>query len=59
MMDELRDYRFYAPDMVHPSEVAVDILWDRFMKFAVPARDYPEIENRERLLRRSAHREMH
>ncbi|MDR2765178.1 MAG: GSCFA domain-containing protein [Tannerella sp.] len=30
MMDELRDYRFYAEDMLHPSEVAVQYLWERF-----------------------------
>jgi hypothetical protein len=29
-LDELRDYRFYAPDMLHPSEVAVDYIWKRF-----------------------------
>ena len=28
MMDELRDYRFYADDMVHPSSVAIDYLWE-------------------------------
>lgn len=31
MMDELRDYRFYAQDMVHPSAVAVDYIWQRFV----------------------------
>lgn len=30
LMDELRDYRFYADDMVHPSEKAVDYVWKRF-----------------------------
>jgi hypothetical protein len=30
MLDDLRDYRFYAADMVHPSEVAVDYIYDRF-----------------------------
>lgn len=30
MMDELRDYRFYAPDLIHPSEVAVEHIWHRF-----------------------------
>ncbi len=30
MMDELRDYRFYADDMLHPSELAVDYIWQRF-----------------------------
>lgn len=30
MMDELRDYRFYAADMIHPSQVAIDYIWERF-----------------------------
>jgi hypothetical protein len=29
-LDELRDYRFYASDMQHPSDVAVDYIWKRF-----------------------------
>ncbi|MDO6473588.1 GSCFA domain-containing protein [Maribacter sp. 1_MG-2023] len=32
MMDELRDYRFYAKDMVHPNEVAIDYIWERFIE---------------------------
>ena len=30
MMDELRDYRFYAKDMLHPNEMAVDYIWEKF-----------------------------
>lgn len=30
LLDDLRDYRFYAPDMVHPSEVAIAYIWDFF-----------------------------
>lgn len=30
MLDELRDYRFYADDMIHPSELAVEYIWQRF-----------------------------
>jgi hypothetical protein len=30
-MDELRDYRFYAADMLHPSEQAVDYIWERLV----------------------------
>ena len=30
MMDELRDYRFYDSDMLHPSAVAVNYIWQRF-----------------------------
>jgi lysophospholipase L1-like esterase len=32
MMDELRDYRFYAEDMIHPNQTAVDYIWDKFQK---------------------------
>ena len=30
MMDELRDYRFYEADMVHPNQVAIDYIWEKF-----------------------------
>ncbi|AWH85094.1 GSCFA domain-containing protein [Flavobacterium album] len=30
MMDELRDYRFYAEDMIHPNRTAIDYIWERF-----------------------------
>jgi hypothetical protein len=32
MMDELRDYRFYADDMLHPSQLAIDYIWKAFQK---------------------------
>jgi GSCFA family len=32
MMDDLRDYRFYADDMLHPSTVAIDYIWEQFSK---------------------------
>ena len=38
LMDELRDYRFYASDMLHPSEQAVDYIWERLVEtFFSPA----------------------
>lgn len=30
MMDELRDYRFYSQDMIHPSNMAIEYIWNRF-----------------------------
>ncbi|MDR1724498.1 MAG: GSCFA domain-containing protein [Tannerella sp.] len=39
MMDELRDYRFYAADMLHPSPVAVEYIWDRFCETYLSASD--------------------
>jgi len=32
MMDELRDYRFYAQDMLHPNDLAIDYIWQRFVE---------------------------
>ena len=30
MMDELRDYRFYAEDMLHPNKIAINYIWEHF-----------------------------
>lgn len=32
MMDDLRDYRFYNSDMIHPNETAVDYIWEQFQQ---------------------------
>ncbi|WP_340203498.1 GSCFA domain-containing protein [Ascidiimonas sp. W6] len=32
MMDELRDYRFYAEDMIHPNQTAINFIWEQFQK---------------------------
>ena len=41
VLDELRDYRFYADDMTHPSPLAIDYLWQRFADtfFDAPTRN--------------------
>ena len=31
LMDDLRDYRFYSDDLIHPSSVASDYIWEKFM----------------------------
>ncbi len=55
MMDELRDYRFYAEDMVHPSQQAVDYIAERFLDRALPEADKPLLEEKRRQFRRSRH----
>lgn len=35
MMDELRDYRFYKPDMIHPNEVAISYIWEKFSESCI------------------------
>ena len=59
VLDELRDYRFYAEDMVHPTAQAADYIWERFMDFAVPAAYRSRIMEAEKAWRASQHRPMH
>lgn len=59
VLDELRDYRFYSPDMIHPSDQAVDYLWSRFVRFAMPESELPALDARRRELLRAQHRPIH
>ena len=59
LMDELRDYRFYAEDLSHPSHVAEDYIWENFISFAVPQEQRARIEENLKAWRRSQHRPMH
>ena len=44
LLDELRDYRFYKEDMVHPTEQAVQYIWERFTDFAVDPKEKPAMQ---------------
>jgi len=44
MMDELRDYRFYAEDMLHPNQVAIDYIWERFSETAISEENHSIME---------------
>jgi len=59
VLDELRDYRFYAEDLVHPSKVAEDIIWERFLGSAVAPGDLPQLRLGEKASRAAAHRPLH
>lgn len=56
LMDELRDYRFYADDLVHPSASAVQIIWERFLDACTDPADRERILAAERASRAAAHR---
>ncbi len=55
MMDELRDYRFYAEDMCHPTSQAVNYIRERFLNWALPASEIPRLEENIRSHKRSCH----
>ncbi len=56
MMDDLRDYRFYASDMVHPSDVAVDYIYDIFAESFMTDATRRLAADCEKLFRRISHR---
>ena len=55
MMDELRDYRFYAEDMCHPSGQAVDYIRERFLEWALPTSEKQILEENIRNVKRNKH----
>ena len=55
MMDQLRDYRFYAEDMCHPSKQAVDYIGERFLDWALPKEERPQLEESIRAFKRCQH----
>lgn len=40
MMDELRDYRFYAEDMLHPNQTAIDYIWIKFFENYIDEKEF-------------------
>lgn len=56
LIDELRDYRFYADDMMHPSAQAADYIFERFMDFALADSDRPLLAEAEKVHGMMQHR---
>lgn len=55
VMDELRDYRFYAEDMCHPTQQTVDYIRERFLGWSLHANESPRLQEKIREYRRSCH----
>lgn len=56
LLDELRDYRFYAEDLVHPSVQAVGYIWEQFLEGCTDPAEAAAIADNEKAARRLAHR---
>lgn len=56
MMDDLRDYRFYADDMMHPSPMAIDYIWERFAATQIDASAITTMELVQTIQKGLAHR---
>ena len=56
MMDELRDYRFYNEDMLHPNTTAVNYIWEKFMAVWLSKTALKTLEKVSSIQSRKAHR---
>lgn len=56
LMDDLRDYRYYADDMLHPSKVAVDYIWERFKESLIDSNSLKLMVEVEKVISSANHR---
>lgn len=56
MMDELRDYRFYDKDMIHPNSLAVEYIWEKFSSSWVAEEAYSLMEEVASIQKALAHK---
>ena len=59
MLDELRDYRFYADDLVHPSSLAINYIWERFADTFCTPQTRNEMNIRLKQFKQTQHRPLH
>jgi len=56
MMDELRDYRFYKRDLIHPNDLAIDLIWKKFKSSIIDKSINQDMDRVEKLQTSLAHR---
>lgn len=59
LLDELRDYRYYSRDLCHPSDVAVDIIYERFQQSYMSEQTRLLCIDYQKQYRHSQHRQIH
>ncbi|GHU65467.1 hypothetical protein FACS1894123_11390 [Bacteroidia bacterium] len=59
MLDDLRDYRFYADDMIHPSPKAIDYIWEKFSETFFDKKTIEAAKNFENAKKALNHRPLH
>ena len=56
LIDDLRDYRYYADDLAHPSKMAVDYVWERFCEYALAEKSQGLLPQIEQIVSAAEHR---
>ena len=59
LLDDLRDYRFYADDLMHPSSQAIEYIWERFVATYMSAATQSEMSELHALWLNRQHRSLH
>ena len=59
VLDELRDYRFYADDLVHPSSLAVNYIWERFVDTFCTSQTKNRMQIEYKRWKQTQHRPLH
>jgi hypothetical protein len=59
MMDELRDYRFYAEDMIHPNATAIEFIWEKLTLHYLDREAQQTLKEVEQLNKALQHRSLH
>lgn len=59
MVDELRDYRFYADDMLHPSPLAITYIWERFCQTQMEHTVFPVMDAVDAIQKALQHKPFH
>ncbi len=56
MLDDLRDYRFYKADFIHPNELAIDYIWQKFSKSYISEEALPTMKKIDKIQQGLAHK---
>ena len=56
LLDELRDYRFYAEDMLHPNAIAIQYIWQRFKENVISEGAFQTMDEIETIQKALAHK---
>jgi hypothetical protein len=59
MTDDLRDYRFYDADLLHPNETAIKYIWDIFEKTWIDSNSYPVMKKVMQVQKGLSHKPFH
>ena len=55
-MDELRDYRFFKEDMIHPNDTAVNYIWEKFSESWIADHAFAVMQEVDKIQKGMAHR---